>query len=536
MARTKNTQQKNGNGANVGFEAQLWQAADKLRGVMDAAEYKHVALGLIFLKYISDAFAERYSELEREAANPKSEWYAKDAAQRKSTLEDRDEYLSENVFWVPEKARWSYLLKRAKLPTIGRDIDDAMDAIERDNPKLKGVLPKNYAREQIDKTTLGGLIDMFANVGLGDKESRSKDLLGRAYEYFLTQFASAEGKKGGQFYTPRCVVRLLVAMLEPFKGRVLDPCCGSGGMFVQSEKFVQEHGGSIGDISVYGQERNQTTYRLCVMNLAIRGIEGSIVWNNEGSFHNDAHKDLRADFVMANPPFNDSDWGGDRLKDDKRWKYGVPPEGNANFAWVQHFIHHLAPNGSAGFVLANGSMSSNQSGEGEIRKNIIEADLVDCMIALPGQLFYSTQIPVCIWVIARSKSKPKQRDRRGQTLFIDARSLGALVDRTHYELSPADIEKIAGAYRSWCGERGAGKYVDSAGFCKGADLEGIRGHGHVLTPGRYVDAASPQREDDEPFETRMHDLANDLTKQLSEARKAEADVRRALKQLGFDIG
>src|SRR5512136_3082246 len=392
--------------AMIGFEDQLWRAADALRSNMDAAEYKHVVLGLIFLKYISDAFEEQHARLEAErtqGADP----------------EDPDEYRAVNIFWVPKEARWSHLNANAKQPTIGQSVDDAMVAIERDNPSLKGVLPKEYARPGLDKVRLGQLIDLVSNIGLGDEENRSKDILGRVYEYFLSQFASAEGKKGGQFYTPRCVVRLLVAMLEPFKGRVLDPCCGSGGMFVQSEKFVQEHGGSIGDISVYGQERNQTTYRLCVMNLAIRGIEGSIVWNNEGSFHNDAHKDLRADFVMANPPFNDSDWGGDRLKDDKRWKYGVPPEGNANFAWVQHFIHHLNPNGSAGFVLANGSMSSNQSGEGEIRKDIIEADLVDCMIALPGQLFYSTQIPVCLWFISRDKKNHKFRDRRGQTLFID---------------------------------------------------------------------------------------------------------------------
>jgi type I restriction enzyme M protein len=550
MARTKNTQQKNGNGANVGFEAQLWQAADKLRGVMDAAEYKHVALGLIFLKYISDTFEERHAELDSATRDPKSEWYAKDAAQRKETLEDRDSYSMAQVYFVPPEARWSYLQSRAKDSKIGLLIDNAMTALERDNPKLKGVLPKNYAREQIDKTTLGGLIDMFANVGLGDKESRSKDLLGRAYEYFLTQFASAEGKKGGQFYTPRCVVRLLVAMLEPFKGRVLDPCCGSGGMFVQSEKFVQEHGGSIGDISVYGQERNQTTYRLCVMNLAIRGIEGSIVWNNEGSFHNDAHKDLRADFVMANPPFNDSDWGGDRLKDDKRWKYGVPPEGNANFAWVQHFIHHLNPTGSAGFVLANGSMSSNQSGEGEIRKNIIEADLVDCMIALPGQLFYSTPISVCIWFLTRNKAHAKLRDRCGETLFIDARKIGTMVDRTHLELMPEDIEKVAKTYHAWrspspkpsptgrgqaagAGE-GVAAYRDVPGFCKSAKLDEIRGHGHILTPGRYV-GAEAQPEDAEPFADKMKRLTTELDDQFAESAWVEKEIRKNLKGIGMGV-
>ncbi|HTW90574.1 MAG TPA: class I SAM-dependent DNA methyltransferase [bacterium] len=570
MARTKNIQQKNGNGANVGFEAQLWQAADKLRGVMDAAEYKHVALGLIFLKYISDVFVERHSELERETANPKSEWYAKDAAQRKEALEDRDSYTMAQIYFVPPEARWSYLQSRAKDPKIGLLIDNAMTALERDNPKLKGVLPKNYAREQIDKTTLGGLIDLFAGVALGDKESRSKDLLGRAYEYFLREFALAEGRKGGQFWTPRCVVRLLVAMLEPFKGRVFDPCNGTGGMFVQSEEFVQEHGGKVGDVSIFGQERNQTTYRLCVMNLAIRGIEGNIAWNNEGSFHNDAHKDLRADFVMANPPFNDSDWGGDRLKDDKRWKYGVPPEGNANFAWVQHFIHHLAPTGSAGFVLANGSMSSNQSGEGEIRKNIIEADLVDCMVALPGQLFYSTQIPVCLWFVTRAKqglyqakrgtsgdgTVPALRDRKGETLFIDARKLGTMVDRTHLELMPEDIRRIADTYHAWrCnpahphpnplplgeGDRRSGEgnpastaYVDIPGFCRSATLDEIRSHGWILTPGRYV-GAEPQPEDAEPFAAKMKRLTTELESQFAESAKLEKEIRTNLKGLGHGL-
>ncbi len=530
MARGRKN--KSDTGATLGFEAQLWRAADKLRGVMDAAEYKHIVLGLIFLKYISDVFAERYAELERATADPKSEWYARDAAQRKETLEDRDSYTMEKVYFVPHQARWSYLQSRAKDPRIGLLIDDAMDAIERDNPKLKGVLPKNYAREQIDKTTLGGLIDLFAGVGLGDKESRSKDLLGRAYEYFLTQFASAEGRKGGQFYTPRCVVRLLVAMLEPFKGRVYDPCCGSGGMFVQSERFVQEHGGRVRDISVFGQERNQTTWRLCMMNLALRGIEGNIAWNNEGSFHNDAFPDLKADFILANPPFNDDEWGGERLVNDKRWKYGVPPAGNANFAWVQHFIHHLAPTGSAGFVLANGSMSSNQSGEGQIRKNIIEADLVDCMVALPGQLFYSTQIPVCLWFIARDKKGGKLRDHRGETLFIDARKLGKMVDRTHRELTDDDIKRIADTYHAWRGQKGAGKYKDIAGFCKSATLDEIRRHGHILTPGRYV-GAEAQPEDDEPFADKMKRLTAELERQFKESARLEKEIRKNLKGLGY---
>ena len=392
--------------AETKLEPTLWAAADKLRGNMDAAEYKHVALGLIFLKYISDAFEEFRAKLNQDIENPESELYVSNPEDRLATLEDRDEYVAANIFWVPKEARWQHLLANAKQPTIGKTLDDAMIAIERDNPSLKNVLPKDYARPALDKQRLGEVIDLIGNVGLGDKESRSKDILGRVYEYFLAQFASAEGKKGGQFYTPRPVVQLLVEMLAPYKGRVFDPCCGSGGMFVQSIKFVKAHangngngGKAKGDISIYGQESNNTTWRLAKMNLAIRGIEANIVWNEQGSFHGDAFKDLKADFVLANPPFNDSDWGGDRLREDVRWKYGVPPAGNANFAWVQHFIHHLAPIGIAGFVLANGSMSSNQSGEGEIRKTIIEADLVDCMVALPGQLFYSTQIPVCFWFL-----------------------------------------------------------------------------------------------------------------------------------------
>ncbi|MDQ3819401.1 MAG: type I restriction-modification system subunit M, partial [Acidobacteriota bacterium] len=438
----KDKANKNGNGANLGFEAKLWLAADKLRGHLDAAEYKHVVLGLIFLKYISDAFEERHNQLLAEVnqgADP----------------EDPDEYRAENIFWVPKEARWSLLQKNAKQPTIGKLIDDAMTAIERDNPSLKGVLPKDYARPALDKERLGELIDLVGTIGLGDKENRSKDILGRVYEYFLSEFASAEGKKGGQFYTPRSVVRLLVEMLAPYKGRVLDPCCGSGGMFVQSEKFVEAHGGRIGDISIYGQESNPTTWKLAKMNLAIRGIDNNLGPENADSFRRDLHKDLKADFVLANPPFNDSDWGGGALREDVRWQYGVPPVGNANFAWVQHFIYHLAPQGIAGFVLANGSMSSNMSGEGEIRRKIIEADLVDCMVALPGQLFYSTQIPVCMWFLARDKWNGRFRDRRGETLFIDARKFGHLIDRTHRELSGEDTARIVGTYHAWRGDEGA---------------------------------------------------------------------------------
>jgi type I restriction enzyme M protein len=455
---------KNNNGANLGFESELWRAADALRSNMDAAEYKHVVLGLIFLKYISDAFEEQHAKLESEKAQG-------------ADPEDPDEYRAVNIFWVPKEARWSHLKASAKQPIIGKTVDDAMLAIERDNPSLKGVLPKDYAHPRLDKQRLGQLIDLIGNIGLGDKENRSKDILGRVYEYFLSQFASAEGKKGGQFYTPRCVVRLLVEMLAPYKGRVYDPCCGSGGMFVQSEKFIEEHGGRVGDIAIYGQESNHTTWRLAKMNLAIRGIDSNLGKEHADSFHRDLHPDLKADYVLANPPFNDSDWRGELLKDDKRWKYGVPPASNANYAWVQHFIYHLAPNGIAGFVLANGSMSSNQSGEGEIRKSIIEADLVDCMVALPGQLFYSTQIPVCLWFIARDKKNGRFRDRRGEVLFIDARKMGTLIDRVHRELTDEDIKKIADTYHLWRGDlhpgplpRGEGKKTNYRG---GFDFSGL---------------------------------------------------------------
>lgn len=525
---------KGKSGPEPKLETTLWAAADKLRGNMDAAEYKHVALGLIFLKYISDAFEEFRAKLSQDIENPKSELYVKRPDDRLATLEDRDEYIAANIFWVPKEARWQHLLANAKQPTIGKTLDDAMIAIERDNPSLKGVLPKDYARPALDKQRLGEVIDLIGNIGLGDKESRSKDILGRVYEYFLAQFASAEGKKGGQFYTPRPVVQLLVEMLAPYKGRVFDPCCGSGGMFVQSAEFVKAHasgngngGKAKGDISIYGQESNNTTWRLAKMNLAIRGIEANIVWNEQGSFHGDAFKDLRADFVLANPPFNDSDWGGERLREDVRWKYGVPPAGNANFAWVQHFIHHLSPTGIAGFVLANGSMSSNQSGEGQIRKKIIEADLVDCMVALPGQLFYSTQIPVCLWFLTRNKKNGRFRDRTGETLFIDARKMGSMVDRVHRELTDSDIVQISGTYHAWRGDKDAGEYAHVAGFCKTVSLDDIRTHGHVLTPGRYVGAEEAEV-DAEPFEEKMKHLTSKLEEQFAESAKLQEDIRRNL--------
>jgi type I restriction enzyme M protein len=527
MARGKSKNSSSNNSANIGFETKLWLAADKLRSNMDAAEYKHVVLGLIFLKYISDSFEEHHAKLvagedEYAGANP----------------EDPDEYRAENIFWVPPAARWTYLQNSAKQPTIGKIVDDAMVAIERDNPRLKGILPKDYARPALDKNRLGELIDLIGTIGMGDAANRSKDILGRVYEYFLSRFASAEGKKGGQFYTPQSVVRLLVEMLAPYKGRVYDPCCGSGGMFVQSEKFVEAHGGRLGDISIYGQESNATTRRLAMMNLAIRGIEADLGEEQADTFRRDLHPDLRADFVLANPPFNDSDWF--RKDDDARWQFGLPPRGNANFAWVQHFIHHLAPTGMAGFVLANGSMSSNQSGEGEIRRAIIEADLVDCMVALPGQLFYSTQIPVCLWFLSRDKKNSRFRDRRRQTLFIDARKLGHLVDRVHRELSDEEIQRIAQMYHAWRGtddplrnpHSEVHEYADVPGFCKSANTDEIAKHGYVLTPGRYVGAEEAEDEG-EPFDQKMTRLVGELGAQFAESAKLEKTIREKLLVVGY---
>ncbi len=515
QAAKKTKKTKNGNGATLDFEAQLWAAADKMRGHMDASEYKHVVLGLIFLKYISDSFEELHEQLQKtKDANP----------------EDRDEYLAQNVFWVPKKARWSHFKANAKQPTIGKLIDDGMVAIERDNPTLKNILPKDYARPTLDKTQLGELIDLISAIGLTQKENDGTDILGRVYEYFLSRFASAEGKKGGEFYTPRSVVRVLVEMLAPYKGRVFDPCCGSGGMFVQSEKFVQAHGGELDDISIFGQESNPTTWKLAKMNLAIRGIESNLGKENADSFHRDLHPDLKADFVLANPPFNDSDWGGDRLREDKRWKYGVPPAGNANYAWVQHFIHHLAPNGTAGFVLANGSMSSNTSGEGEIRKAIVEADLVDCMVAMPGQLFFSTQIPVCLWILARNKNDGKLRDRRGATLFIDARKLGTLIDRVHRDLLESDIAQIAKTYHAW---KDGKEYRNIAGFCKLVTFEEIQAQNFVINPGRYVSGKETEP-DSESFPTRMERLTKQLKTQISESDSLDSTILSNLNRIGYD--
>ena len=491
MANTKQTTEEP-------LEKQLWKAADKLRKNIDAAEYKHVVLGLIFLRYISVSFEQLYDELVKqqdEGADP----------------EDRDEYAAENVFYVPANARWSHLVSVAKSPQVGKYIDDAMDAIESENKSLKGVLPKVFARPNLDPASLGELIDLIGNSTLQNTSTKSADLLGHVFEYFLGEFALAEGKKGGQFYTPRSVVELLVNMLEPYKGRVLDPCCGSGGMFVQSEKFVKEHQGRIENISVYGQESNQTTWRLCKMNLAIRGIDASQVkWNTEGSFLNDAHRDVKADFVMANPPFNDSDWSGDQLRNDARWQYGVPPAGNANFAWIQHFIYHLAPNGQAGFVLAKGSLTSKTGGEGEIRKALIDKGLIACIVNLPAKLFLNTQIPACLWFVTRNRSK-----RAGEILFIDARNKGHLINRRTRELSDDDIREIARTYHLWRDE--SVDYQDIAGFCASVPVSRVAELDYVLTPGRYV--GLPEEEDDFNFAERFSALKAEFEEQLKEEER-----------------
>jgi type I restriction enzyme M protein len=484
------------------LEKQLWKAADKLRKNIDAAEYKHIVLGLIFLKYISDAFEGLYQRLQK----GEGDYAAADP-------EDRDEYKAEIVFFVPEIARWSHLQARAKQPEIGKDVDNAMDAVEKENPSLKGVLPKVYARGNLDPTSLGGLIDLISNIALGDAKARSADVLGHVFEYFLGEFALAEGKKGGQFYTPRSVVQLLVEMLEPYNGRVFDPCCGSGGMFVQSEKFVKEHQGKINDIPIYGQESNQTTWRLCKMNLAIRSIDSSDVkWNNEGSFLNDSHKDLKADYVIANPPFNDSDWSGDLLRKDGRWKYGVPPTGNANYAWIQHFLYHLSPSGQTGFVLAKGALTSKSSGEGEIRKGLVEARLVDCIVNLPTKLFLNTQIPASLWFLSRNKANGKFRNRTDEILFIDARNIGHLLNRRTREFSEDDIQHIARTYHNW--RNPDGDYEDVKGFCNSASIERVKELDYVLTPGRYVGLAV--EDDNFDFNERFSSLKTEFEEQLKE--------------------
>jgi type I restriction enzyme M protein len=497
------------------IEKQLWKAADKLRKNIDAAEYKHVVLGLIFLKYISDAFEELHEKL----LQGRGEYKGADP-------EDRDEYRAENIFFVPETARWNYISSRAKQPSIGKEIDAAMDAIEKDNPSLKDVLPRVYARGSLDPLNLGGLVDLIGNIAMGSAKARSADILGHVFEYFLGEFALAEGKKGGQFYTPRSVVELLVAMLQPYKGRVFDPCCGSGGMFVQSEKFVAGHQGRLKDISIYGQESNHTTWRLAKMNLAIRGIESSQVkWNNEGSFLADAHKDLKAGYVIANPPFNDSDWSGELLRGDGRWQYGAPPAGNANYAWIQHFIYHLAPNGKAGFVLAKGSLTSKSSGEGGIRRELCEARLVTCVVNLPAKLFLNTQIPACLWFLSRERSP-----RSNEILFIDARGLGRLINRRTRELTPQDIENIAATYHAW--QTPGGAYKDIKGYCNSASLKRVKELDYVLTPGRYV--GLPDEEDDFDFASRFTALKTQFETQLAEESRLNKLIIENLKKIQVD--
>lgn len=529
MAKAKKAEQEEP------LEKKLWKAADKLRKNMDAAEYKHVVLGLIFLKYISDAFEELFQQLTAQV---------KDGADP----EDKNEYTAEKVFYVPPSARWKWVQGRAKLPSIGKDIDDAMDAIEKDNPSLKGVLPKVFAQEKLDKANLGGLVDLVSTATLGTKEAQSKDLLGRVFEYFLGEFALAEGKKGGQFYTPGSVVKLLVEMLEPYEGRVFDPCCGSGGMFVQSEKFIKHHqdhykknpanGGSkklslnpADHISIYGQESNQTTWRLAKMNLAIRGIDSSNVkWNNEGSFLNDAHKDLKADYIIANPPFNDSDWSGELLQKDSRWQYGLPPAGNANYAWIQHFLYHTAANGQAGFVLAKGSLTTKTSNEGEIRKALIENDLIDCIVNLPSKLFLNTQIPACLWFLRRNKQK-----RKREILFIDARNLGFLKTRKNLEFTDDDIAKVASTYHNWrcTGEACPHPYEDIQGFCKSVNIEEVKVLNYVVTPGRFV--GLPDDEDNFNFEERFTSLKTELENQIAEEDDLNKRIKNNLSKINFKV-
>jgi type I restriction enzyme M protein len=518
---------------NQDLQKTLWAAADKLRSNMDAAEYKHVVLGLIFLKYISDAFDERKSELRKSFADPKHDLYIGDDSQIPAMLEDRDYYTMANVFWVPESARWESIRNQAKQPDIGKRIDDALIAIEQDNARLKGILDKRFARTQLEDGKLGELIDLVSSIGFGEKD-KAKDVLGQVYEYFLGQFASAEGKKGGQFYTPASVVRVLVEVLSPHKGKVYDPCCGSGGMFVQSEKFMESHGGKFGDISIYGQEANPTTWRLVAMNLAIRGMDFNLGKEPADTFHRDQHPDLRADYILANPPFNISDWGGDKLQSDPRWVYGTPPAGNANYAWLQHMLWHLKPTGTAGVVLANGSMSSNTNNEGSIRKAMVEGDVVEVMVALPPQLFFNTQIPACLWFLAKDKSK-NGRNRKGEFLFIDARKLGRMETRVIRVFDDADIEKIASTVHAWRqdGETDA-TYADEAGFCRSVKLDEIKEHGYVLTPGRYVGTEETE-DDDEAFVEKMATLTAKLAEQMKKGEVLDQKIRTNLERLGFPL-
>lgn len=509
----------------------LWAAADKLRANMDAAEYKHLVLGLIFLKYVSDTFAARRAELTRRFLDETDDYFLHecDDEMLADELEDRDYYKEVNVFWVPEAARWEQLRAAAKQTDIGKRIDEALTVIEQENPKLKGILDKRYGRAQLPDGKLGELVDLVSTIGFGDDPGAARDVLGQVYEYFLGQFASAEGKKGGQFYTPASIVKTLVAVLAPHHGKVYDPCCGSGGMFVQSEKFIEAHGGKLGDVSIYGQESNPTTWRLAAMNLAIRGIDFNLGKEPADTFTRNQHPDLRADFILANPPFNISDWWHGSLEGDPRWVYGDPPQGNANYAWLQHMLHHLAPTGRAGIVLANGSMSSSQNNEGQIRAAMVEADVVEVIIALPGQLFFNTQIPACLWFLARKKTA-----RPGEVLFIDARKLGSMISRVQAELTNEVIDRIAATVAAWRGEAGSGDYADQPGYCRSVALAEIAEHGHVLTPGRYVGAEAVE-DDDEAFADKMQKLTEKLGEQMAKGAELDALIRQKLGRLGYEF-
>jgi type I restriction enzyme M protein len=519
-------------GGDLPFAATLFEAADRLRGSVESAEYKHLVLGLLFLKYVSDSYTRRRNALEAETRDESSELYTADAAEREAILEDRDEYAAENVFWVPPEARWDELLANANQSDIGSRIDRALEGIERENPELRGVLPRIYARAPLPPAKLGELLTTIAKVGFGDNEERARDVLGRTYEYFIKTFARHEGHRGGEFYTPASVTRLLVEMLEPFNGRVYEPAFGSAGLFIQSGRFVQEHGGNAKQLALYGQENNQATWRIGRMNLAIHGLAGELQLGN--TLLDPKHKDLRADYILANPPFNLKKWGAAQVADDVRWKYGVPPDANANYAWIQHFVHHLAPNGRAGFVMANGSLTSVTNGEGEIRKGLVDDDLVDCIVALPGQLFFTTGIPVCLWFLDRDKSSEAERDRRGEVLFIDARRLGHKISRTQIELSDDDIARIAATYHAWRGQAEAGTYADEPGFCRVATREEIARSNYALAPGRYVGAEVSDL-DDEDIEERMAVLAEELRVRFEENGRLAQNVQAALRAVGYDV-
>jgi type I restriction enzyme M protein len=507
----------------------LWATADKLRNNMDAAEYKHLVLGLIFVKFVSDSFEAHKSALEKRLQNPDDELFLHDASpdELAEELEERDYYTAENVFWVPETARWSKLQAAAPQPDIGKRIDDALGEIERENPKLKGILDRRFARAQLPDGKLGELVNLIATIGFGENPSAARDILGQVYEYFLGMFANAEGKRGGQFYTPASIVKTLVQVLQPTKGQVYDPCCGSSGMFVQSERFIEAHGGKIGDISIYGQEANPTTWRLAAMNLVIRGMDYHLGKEPADTFTNNQHRDLRADFVLANPPFNISDWWHSSLEGDPRWVYGTPPQGNANYAWLQHMLFHLKPSGRAGIVLANGSMSSSQNSEGDIRRAMLEADVVEVMIALPGQLFFNTQIPACLWFLTKKKLR-----RKGEVLFIDTRKLGSMISRVQSELTDEVIDRIGATVAAWRGE--SGDYVDTPGYCRSVTLEEIAQHGHVLTPGRYVGAEEIE-DDDDAFADKMQALTEKLGEQMAKGAELDQLIRQKLGGLGYEF-